>query len=95
MSERFPRDRFAVEGGAKLVGEVTVTGAKNSVLKLMAVTLMAPGRFTIQNVPDIADVTMMAELLSRLGCTIERDLARSSITITVPEEPGHRAEYEL
>ena len=67
MSERFPRDRFAVEGGAKLVGEVTVTGAKNSVLKLMAVTLMAPGRFTIQNVPDIADVTMMAELLSRLG----------------------------
>ena len=94
MSERYLRDRFQVEGGAHLVGDVNISGAKNSVLKLMAVTLMAPGKFTLRNVPDIADVEMMAELLSRLGCKVERDLKNSAITINVPEELGYRAEYE-
>lgn len=88
-------DRFKVVGGARLVGDVTVTGAKNSVLKLMAVTLLAPGKSKIHNVPDIADVSMMADLLERLGCKIERDMQKQSITIDVPENPGHRAEYEL
>ena len=95
MSERYLRDRFQVEGGAHLVGDVNISGAKNSVLKLMAVTLMAPGKFTLRNVPDIADVEMMAELLSRLGCKVERDLKNSAITINVPEELGYRAEYEI
>lgn len=88
-------DRFRVLGGARLVGDVTVTGAKNSVLKLMAVTLLAPGKSTIHNVPDIADVSMMADLLERLGCRIERHMQKQIITIDVPESPGHRAEYEL
>ena len=88
-------DRFKVAGGARLVGDVHISGAKNSVLKLMAVTLMAPGTFTISNVPDIADVEMMAELLTRLGCTITRDIPKGTITITVPDAPGYRAEYEL
>ena len=86
-------DRFRVIGGAHLKGEVTVTGAKNSVLKLMASSLLAVGRTTIRNVPDIADVDIMAELLSRLGCTVER--AGSIVTIEVPEKPSHRADYDL
>lgn len=88
-------DRFRVVGGARLTGDVTVSGAKNSVLKLMAVTLLAPGKSTIHNVPDIADVTMMADLLERLGCKIDHDKNKQSITIDVPDNPGHRAEYEL
>jgi UDP-N-acetylglucosamine 1-carboxyvinyltransferase len=72
-----PLDRFRVVGGSSLKGDVTITGAKNSVLKLMAVTLLAKGRCTIQNVPDIADVAMMADLLERLGCTVIRDLQKS------------------
>lgn len=56
---------------------------------------MAPGTFTIRNVPDIADVAIMAELLTRLGCTVERDLTSRQLSITVPDTPGHRAEYEL
>ncbi|MEN9517267.1 MAG: hypothetical protein RLZZ159_1133 [Actinomycetota bacterium] len=88
-------DRFRVVGGARLAGDVTITGAKNSVLKLMAVTLLAPGKSTIYNVPDIADVTMMAELLERLGCHIDHDKIKQSVTIDVPQTPGHRAEYEL
>lgn len=61
----------------------------------MAVTLMAPGKYEISNVPDIADVAMMADLLTRLGCKVDRNLAASSVTISVPDKPGHRAEYEL
>ena len=89
------RDRFRVQGGARLHGDVQIHGAKNSVLKLMAVTLLAPGKSTIKNVPDIADVSMMAELLTSLGCTVERNFLDQSVAITVPETPGYRAEYEI
>ena len=81
MADPHIGDRFKVIGGAHLIGDVHISGAKNSVLKLMAVTLMAPGNYTITNVPDIADVAMMADLLTRLGCTIKRDLANSKVEI--------------
>ncbi len=86
-------DRFRIVGGACLKGEVTVTGAKNSVLKLMAASLLAQGKSTITNVPDIADVDIMSDLLTRLGCTVIRD--GQSLHIDVPAEPSHRADYEL
>jgi len=86
-------DRFRIVGGCRLQGEVKVTGAKNSVLKLMAASLLAEGKTTIRNVPDIADVDIMSDLLTRLGCTVER--TDTSISITVPKEPAYRAEYEL
>ena len=88
-------DRFKVVGGARLAGDVVITGAKNSVLKLMAVTLMAPGTYRIGNVPDIADVTMMSELLTRLGCTVSHDKETAELSITVPQTPGFKAEYEI
>jgi len=91
----YPRDRFRILGGTSLRGDVYIHGAKNSVLKLMAVSLLAPGVSTIRNVPDIADVAMMAELLETLGCTVTRDLSSQSVTIDVPEVPGYRAEYEI
>lgn len=93
MSE-YALDRFQILGGAHLVGDVTVSGAKNSILKLMAVTLMAPGKYTLRNVPDIADVVMMGELLINLGCSINRDINTSEVSITVPEKLAHRAEYQ-
>ncbi len=95
MTHSYPLDRFRVVGGSSLQGDVTITGAKNSVLKLMAVTLLAKGSCTIHNVPDIADVAMMAELLERLGCAVTRDLQKQTVSIDVPETPGYRAEYEL
>jgi UDP-N-acetylglucosamine 1-carboxyvinyltransferase len=86
-------DRFRITGGARLEGEVTVTGAKNSVLKLMSASLLAVGKTTIRNVPDIADVDIMADLLTRLGCTVLR--GESTVTIDVPAQPSHRADYDL
>jgi UDP-N-acetylglucosamine 1-carboxyvinyltransferase len=87
-------DRFRIVGGSSLVGDVKVSGAKNSILKLMAVSLMAPGTYILSNVPQIADVTMMGELLVSLGCKIDHDVSSSQLTITVPEDLGFRADYQ-
>ena len=84
-----------INGPARLVGEVTVTGAKNSALKLMAASLLAPGKNTLHNVPQIKDVEIMSDLLMRLGCTVHFDRGSHTMEIDVPQEPGHKAEYEL
>ena len=63
---------IAVRGSGPLAGSVFVPGAKNSVLKLMAATLLTDGTFEITNVPAIADVTIMGDLLEAIGVSIER-----------------------
>lgn len=84
-----------VTGGRPLSGEVRLTGAKNSVLKLMAAALLAPGESTITDVPDILDVEIMAELLRRLGCEVTHDKGQAQVVISVPETLEHRADYDL
>lgn len=60
-----------VEGGHPITGEVTVEGAKNSALKLMAATILAPGVTTLKNVPNIADVHVMGKVLKCLGAKVD------------------------
>ena len=85
-------DRFRVTGGARLAGEVRVSGAKNSVLKVMAACLLAEGTSTLRNVPDIWDVPVMGEVLRGLGAEVEAD--GHEVRITSPAELGHEADYE-
>ncbi len=86
---------FRIQGGHRLSGEVRITGAKNSSLKLMAAALLASGKTTIHSVPNILDVTIMAELLRRLGCAVSYDPANETVEIEVPETIEHRADYDL
>lgn len=86
-------DVIRVYGGARLSGEVTVAGAKNSALKLMAAALLAPGRSVIENAPAITDITIMAEVLRRLGCQVAVD--GGTITIDTPDKLAPEADYEL
>ncbi|MEK9736596.1 MAG: UDP-N-acetylglucosamine 1-carboxyvinyltransferase, partial [Candidatus Nanopelagicales bacterium] len=88
-------EALQITGGNRLAGAVRVTGAKNSVLKLMAAAMLAPGRTTLTEVPGILDVEIMSELLRRLGCTVELDLACGMVVIDVPEALEHRADYDL
>ena len=88
-------ERLRVVGGAKLVGKVRVSGAKNSALKLMAATLLAPGQSKITNLPAIADVEYMAELLTRLGCQVDIKRDSNEVLIDVPQKLGHRADYDM
>ncbi|MFC8531512.1 UDP-N-acetylglucosamine 1-carboxyvinyltransferase [Nocardia sp. NPDC057227] len=84
-------ERFLVTGGNRLVGEVEVGGAKNSVLKLMAAALLAEGTTTITNIPDILDVPLMAEVLRGLGCEVTID--GSAVSINTPAEPKYHADF--
>jgi UDP-N-acetylglucosamine 1-carboxyvinyltransferase len=86
-------DVIRVKGGARLAGDVSVGGAKNSALKLMAVALLAHGRTVVANVPRITDIAIMAEVLRRLGCQVALD--GDEVTIDVPAEPGSEADYDL
>ncbi len=63
-------DRLFVTGGARLAGSVRISGAKNSALKLMAASLIAPGRSVLRNVPRIQDCFTMAEVLEHLGAGV-------------------------
>ena len=67
---RIELDVIRIEGGHTVEGVVTVEGAKNSALKLMAATILAPGVNTLTNVPNIADVHVMGKVLKRLGAHI-------------------------
>jgi UDP-N-acetylglucosamine 1-carboxyvinyltransferase len=92
-----PVQVLRVTGGARLAGAVDVVGAKNSVLKLMAAALLAPGDSTIGNLPAISDVTIMRELLERLGCTVTESAhdGVDRVTISTPETVNSEAPYEL
>jgi UDP-N-acetylglucosamine 1-carboxyvinyltransferase len=85
--------QFRIQHGARLSGQVRIPGAKNSVLKLMAASLLAEGTTTLTDVPDIADVAVMGQLLTRLGCQVRLDGDR--VDVTAPERPGRHAPYEL
>lgn len=63
---------IVVQPSGPLLGEVQVPGAKNSVLKLMAATLLAEGDYVFTNVPAITDVDTMGDLLGALGVTVAR-----------------------
>jgi UDP-N-acetylglucosamine 1-carboxyvinyltransferase len=86
-----------VTGGARLAGTVDIVGAKNSVLKLMAAALLAPGDTVIGNLPAISDVTIMRQLLERLGCSVTESEHDSidRVTISTPTEVNSEAPYEL
>ena len=87
-------DIIRVEGGHAIEGRVHVSGAKNSALKLMAATLLAPGKTTLENVPNISDVHVMGKVLKRMGATIEvADEHR--LIIDTSEVASWEAPYDL
>src|SRR6478672_7270631 len=76
-------DRIFVRRSDPLEGTVAIGGAKNSVLKLMAATTLAEGRFVLHNVPAIDDVDCMSDLLRSMGMTVGRTAAHD-LTIDRP-----------
>ncbi|MET0911258.1 MAG: UDP-N-acetylglucosamine 1-carboxyvinyltransferase, partial [Ilumatobacteraceae bacterium] len=83
-----------MRGNGPLAGTVVVPGAKNSVLKLMATTLLTDGTFHLTNVPDIADVTIMGDLLAAIGVDMVRT-APNRLELTNTGNIVPVAPYEL
>ena len=84
---------IVVEGNNVLSGEVKVSGAKNSALKLIAASLLGQGASTLHNVPLISDIAVMSEVLECLGATIERD--GHTMIIDTAQVTSHETPYEL
>ena len=61
-----------IAGGNRLSGSVTVQGAKNAVLPIMAASVLAPGETELLNVPELKDVDATIRILRGLGCKVER-----------------------
>ncbi|RPJ44913.1 MAG: UDP-N-acetylglucosamine 1-carboxyvinyltransferase [Candidatus Latescibacterota bacterium] len=66
-------DAFRIEGGARLVGEVRISGSKNAVLPILCATILAPGTYRIGNVPVLRDVVTLTTLLRTLGVRVARE----------------------
>lgn len=86
------KERFLVTGGARLEGSVRVSGAKNSVLKLMAAALLAEGTTTLTNCPQILDVPYMIRVLEGLGCSVESE--NGTVRISTPAEISSDADFD-
>lgn len=64
---------LVIDGGAPLTGEISVHGAKNSSLPLLAATLLSAGRSVLHNCPELSDVDTACRILEHLGCSVERE----------------------
>lgn len=95
-------DKFIINGGQPLVGEVTVSGAKNAVVAILPATILANDKCIIENLPDISDVSTSIRILHEMGAsvkmlnrtTLEIDTSRIDTT-TVPDNLARqmRASY--
>lgn len=88
-------EKYYIKGGTPLKGEVSIGGAKNSVLKLMAAALLAKGETKIYNVPDLTDVEIMLSVIAQLGAVTHYDKKEKSVTIDATNLTSITAKYEL
>ncbi|ARG97840.1 UDP-N-acetylglucosamine 1-carboxyvinyltransferase [Legionella micdadei] len=87
-------DKLIISGGKMLSGEVTISGAKNSALPIMAATILATDNVTIANVPHLRDVTTMMELLGQLGAQLTVD-EKMNVQVDASHINEYLAPYEL
>ena len=88
-------EKFCIKGGNPLRGEVSIGGAKNSVLKLMAAAILVPGPVKIHNVPELTDVEIMLEVIRQMGIKIDYNKLEKTVVIDATEITSITAKYEL
>ncbi|VVE29501.1 UDP-N-acetylglucosamine 1-carboxyvinyltransferase [Pandoraea cepalis] len=91
--ERMAADHLVIEGGERLAGEITVSGAKNAALPILCACLLTAEPVVLGNVPDLHDVRTMLTLLARMGVKVERH--GESVTLDASQITEPAAPYEL
>ena len=86
-------DKLVIRGGTPLSGELAVSGAKNSVLPILAAALLADAPVRVHNVPRLRDVSTMTALLRNLGADVSGE--NTVVEVARSELSGFRAPYEL
>ncbi len=87
-------DKLIITGGARLDGEVRISGAKNAALPILAATLLAEGPMVVANVPHLHDITTTMELLGRMGVKLVVD-ERMRVEVDTATIHDFSAPYEL
>ena len=89
-------DRFLIKGGKPLHGAVSVSGAKNSALPVMAAALLTSHNVTVRNIPKVRDLITMSKLLAFMGASVSvTEIPASDYTISAPTLSHAEAPYEL
>jgi UDP-N-acetylglucosamine 1-carboxyvinyltransferase len=86
-------DRLAIIGGRPLYGDIPISGAKNSAIKVMVATLLSEEKVSLSNVPDLADVRQLMRLLENHGTIAERD--GNSLCLHTPKITSRVAPYDI
>ncbi|MDA7888886.1 UDP-N-acetylglucosamine 1-carboxyvinyltransferase, partial [Akkermansiaceae bacterium] len=73
-------DKLIVHGGSTLVGSINISGSKNASLPILAASLLTDQQVVIERVPDVSDTNYMLQILSALGCEVERYSGTVKIT---------------
>ena len=90
-------DRIAITGGARLKGEIPISGAKNSAIKLMAASLLTDEPLRLTNMPRLADTRFLGKLLQRLGTEVSESVGTdgAETLLTTREIVSGFAPYDL
>ena len=85
-------DKFVVEGGRPLEGEVEISGAKNAALPILFATILHSGRSVLENVPELHDIATTVQLLQTLGLKVEHE--GTGVQVDAAEIPSCEAPYD-
>ncbi|MFO0840572.1 MAG: UDP-N-acetylglucosamine 1-carboxyvinyltransferase [Phycisphaerae bacterium] len=85
---------FEITGGNRLRGSVRISGAKNAALPIMAASILCEGETILHDVPNVADVSFLAELLIKLGVDVSRR-DDGALRLIVRDEMNSKAEYDI
>lgn len=87
-------EKFVIEGGRRLTGEVVISGAKNAAVAILPATILAEGPCVIENIPNISDVTLTAQILCEMGADV-RLLDRTTLRIDTTHIHTQEVAYEM
>lgn len=88
-------EKIVVKGINELKGEVNISSAKNSILPIIAATILCPERIVIDNTPFLEDVEVICRLLSELNCEVDISRITNKLTINTKNIVGIDANAEL
>jgi UDP-N-acetylglucosamine 1-carboxyvinyltransferase len=88
-------DYFTVNGGKKLEGRVKISGAKNAALPIIVASLLADGKTTLKNVPDLADIRTIIRVIECLGAKIDFNKEKNTLSIEVQGIANKQVPYDI
>ena len=89
------KEKIFIEGGKRLSGSIPISGAKNSCLTLMPLSLLSERALILKNVPILSDVDTMKALLESLGCEINYQKSDKLLKLAMSDKPSFLADYEI